>query len=163
MKGEVTDKWGDRVRIAEAGLEELASQSLNKLRNQLEEIADTEGSFNPRNVVANPATLRQSVRQFQKYLRVMERTPIYFRIMLALGPILTICCILLVAFGAIILTSWSGVQVTGYEEAQAIAYKYCVIGFLAVLGVSTIAFLIYVISVSLVSSAEVLSKKLQNG
>lgn len=87
LRGEVSDRWGDRVVVAQAGLEEAAIECLETLQTATDGIlVKPDYDFNPTDVVANPASMKDLVSRFLSLLKVRDRLPLRYSQLLKVGP-----------------------------------------------------------------------------
>lgn len=153
LKADTHEKWHERVSITEAGLDELASQQLVDLREQIDELFDSGGNFDPRKVVANPATMRGSVRAFLKFLRMRNRLRVYFAIMTHLGPILMIACGALLACAAVVFSDMASDVLRDWIVDLALWFGG-ISSFVALAG-----FVLFVVAQHLLGNAEVMVRQ----
>ena len=68
LRGDLVQKWRDRVRLAEAGLSERAATELRTLQQSIHDLLGTGVSFKPAHVVADPGDLLSSVKRIQQLI-----------------------------------------------------------------------------------------------
>ena len=68
LRGDLVQKWRDRVRLAEAGLSEHAATELRALQQSIHDLLGTGVSFIPAHVVADPGELLSSVKRIQQLI-----------------------------------------------------------------------------------------------
>ena len=117
MRGSQHENWSTRVSVLKAGLDEKAIRELENLRGNIDELLGAEDDA-PVAAIADPASLLQSVRRFDKMMRVHKRVDSHFRWLLRLGNFLVIAMLLMivgVVGGVLILSNlvnitwlWSG-------------------------------------------------------
>lgn len=98
MKADVVDKFKTRMRLAQAGLDEHASESLRRLAKRVNRVLGELDSFDPDDALGDPAELRDYVDQVSNALDERRALPGYFATMLKTGPrLLGLLCVLDVA------------------------------------------------------------------
>lgn len=68
LRGDLVQKWRDRVRVTEAGLSERAATELRTLQQSIHDLLGTGVSFKPAHVVADPGELLSSVKRIQELI-----------------------------------------------------------------------------------------------
>lgn len=86
IRSDVSNRWGDRVYVAHAGLSEQASVALRALRKDLNEILVDEKAFDPRMVIKDPASIRAQVKEFLKLMKLRDHLESNYQRLLAIGP-----------------------------------------------------------------------------
>lgn len=104
MRGDVSEKWTQRVELAEAGLADRATSEALKLQDEIAELIGVGSTSPPLLATVDPNPLARRAADFQKTLLVGNRLPGYFRWLLRLGPIAVgIVAIYLIAVAATFL------------------------------------------------------------
>ncbi|NBD34366.1 MAG: hypothetical protein GVY30_00015 [Chloroflexi bacterium] len=134
----------------EAGLDELASEKLIVLQNEIDELLDSKGKFDPTKVVGDPAALKGPAKQYLRIVKKRKRVRLYFSAMLYVVQLLLFASVGLL-FGIV-------AALLGYFECLTIAWiisaSYWVGAVSAV--VAVIGYAVYVTSQHLLGNAEVL-------
>ncbi len=89
LRGDISEKWNNRVDVTFAGLSERAVQELFALRTEINDllIGSADGDFDPLKVVVDPSKLSGHVSKFQKCIQVRSKLRKRFEHLLKLGPI----------------------------------------------------------------------------
>lgn len=101
MRGDINEKWATRVDVLQSGLSEGAIRELTGLRTRIEELLGRD-NFDPLSAIVDPAVLLQSVRKFEKILRIRRRVERHFEWLLRLGNILVVSLLSMI-LGVIVL------------------------------------------------------------
>ena len=103
MRGDISEKWSQRVELAEAGLANRATIEALKLQDEIAGLIGTGGSP-PLLATVDPNPLAHRASDFQKTLLAGNRLPGNYRWLLRLGPIaVVIATVFLVAVAATFL------------------------------------------------------------
>ena len=72
LRGDLVQKWRQRVTLADAGLSEQAAEELRSLQRKIGEVLGAGIRFNPSQVVADPAELLASVQRVQLLIEARD-------------------------------------------------------------------------------------------
>lgn len=101
MKADVVDRFKTRVALAQAGLDEHASESLRQLARRVNKVLGDLDTFDPEEALGDPAELREYVDRVSSVLDARRAMPGYFGTMLKTGPrLLVLLCALDLALPA---------------------------------------------------------------
>ena len=90
LRTDVSDKWGERVLVDAAGLDEQAILALRRVRTDIDELLVDEESFDPRNVLADPSRVKARLTRYSKLLKARGRLMSRYNWLLRVGPTLLI-------------------------------------------------------------------------
>lgn len=151
LRGDMNEKWGHRVQVVKAGLDEAASKRLINLRRQIDDFFSPDGQLSRSGVLADPSLLRASVAEFQKCLNARERLDRRFRILLGIGPLLT-AGLIIFAFAVIVGILYS----LGVYDTRWVFLAILVFGILSMSG-CLISLGFYIFIQHKLASAEILA------
>lgn len=151
MRGSLNETWADRVEILKTGLNEGAILELESLRGRIDELLGSEGDIHV-SAIADPASLLQSVRKFEKLMRVHRKVKRQFQWLLRLGNVLVVS-LLATIVGIFSLT-------LHYFQIVQIPYQNSIGGALLGIGVFAciVCFVFYWILQNKLSGAEILAQ-----
>jgi hypothetical protein len=96
FRGDIFDKWNDRVDVTLAGLSERAVTELLVLQRDINTVlgGTAEGEFDPLKVVVDPSMLSGHVDKYQHCIGVRNKLRKQFAHLLKLGPISISCFVI---------------------------------------------------------------------
>ena len=151
MRGNLNDTWADRVDILKTGLSEGAVRELESLRSRIDDLLGAEEDV-PVSAIADPAELLQSVRKFEKLLKINRKVRRHFRWLLRLGNLMVVS----------LLTTSLGVIAVALQFSNLVQLPYLkqVGGILLWAGVlaCVVCFVFYWILQNKLSGAEILAQ-----
>ena len=151
LRGDIHNKWRQRVGLAEAGLSENAANELRSLFRQIEDLLSPGRDFDPLRVIANPGALVASATRFKRLIQKRDQLQRRFGLLLKLGPTLFF------SFFSLALGLMLGFcYLLGILESQ-IAWWAAVGVTVISLAVLIVGFALYVVLQSWLSEAEILS------
>jgi len=111
LRKEIFDKWAVRVDIVSAGLSEHAARVLRELRDATDKLlGDSTKRFNPDVAVADPASLQQLTRQFDRCLGARRKLKKRFKVMMRLGSVTPYLCVAYLLGAGTALTFYAGLH-----------------------------------------------------
>jgi len=87
LRGDISEKWGERIDVAKAGLSEHATEILREMEHEIADLLGTGEPFDPLDVVKDPAVLKTEATDFLKLMRLRDRAESRYRLLLRMGPI----------------------------------------------------------------------------
>lgn len=87
LRADMSEKWGDRIDLAKAGLSERALSVLRSMQREISDLLGIGEPFDPLDVIEDPAVLRAEAKNFLKLTRLRDRADSRYRLLLAVGPI----------------------------------------------------------------------------
>lgn len=152
LRSEVSQKWGERVLVDIAGLDEEATQALRQLRDDIDALLGDKEEFDPLHVLADPSKVKAQLVRFSKLTRARARVMTHFKWLLKLGPILLLSVIAFGIGAALGLGHVAGLWSSG--DVAAFGWVIMGIGGIATfMGVAAYSYLEYSLS-----SAETLAR-----
>ena len=109
MRGDVFEKWRQRVQLAEAGLSEEAANQLRHMQSQIIRLLGKEAQFDPDRAVADPGDLLAGVLRFKRLIETRDRLQNRFQLLLQLGPVLFGALLLLAAGIVLMFIHYGGI------------------------------------------------------
>lgn len=108
LRSDIFNNYSSRVALAQAGLDERASNALRSLADKVNETLGALERFNPTRALADPTELRTHIGHVAHLLAARANLRVYFRRMLRIGPVLTFLLAVLLVCVLVALTYFSG-------------------------------------------------------
>jgi hypothetical protein len=152
LRGDIFQRWAERVDVARAGLTERAKDELLNLQAEIAHaLGGPGGDFSPAEVIADPAPLVDGAKRCADILRARDKLHARFRRHRSLGPML-LGVVGVYVLGWIVAT----LHYTGVVDSTAFGVVGVVVAAIAVLA-GVLIFIVYATCESQLARAEELS------
>jgi len=153
LRGDLSQRWIDRVDLVLTGLSEKAADELLQIQLMASDVVGSPGARDPLQIVGDPSALRSRLKRFVAMLRARDRVKPRLALLLRIGP----AFLLIVPFYlAGILLAFSYLGELHSVRWAAVAAKYVI---LAALALMILLFIAYAYLQHQLSKAETLVKE----